>query len=316
MRRSSTMLVAGAVTALACGVVAAPAGAESAPPSRPGTQVPVYAGPLDGTTSLIADDTSGKAARTARITVTYHGFNATSKAAFQRAVDMWSTKISSPVPITVDATWAPLGSNILGSAGSNYIWKVGGVWQGDAIANKKAGRQLNSAPDIVARFSSSFTNWHFGTGPAPAGKYDFTSVVAHEIGHGLGFWGVGRVNGALGTVRYNGANGVYDRYTKLGSSTGSPLLWKMPDNSTKLGSALRSNNLYFDSPAVRNANGGKAARLYAPGTWRQGSSYSHLNESTYPKGNPNSLMTYAIGGGETIRTPGNITMAIFKTIGW
>ena len=49
-----------------------------------------------------------------------------------------------------------------------------------------AGRQLDPSPDIVASFSSSFANWHFGTGPAPRGTYDFQSVVAHEIGHGLG----------------------------------------------------------------------------------------------------------------------------------
>ncbi len=74
--------------------------------------------------------------------------------------------------------------------------------------------------------------------------------------------------------------------------------------------------VYFDSAKVRAANGAKSAKLYAPSIWRQGSSYSHLDEAIFPAGNKNSLMTYAIGDGETIRTPGPVAVAILKSIGW
>ena len=319
MRRSSSLLTAAAaLTTTAMAMTAIPAGAADAPAPRAtaGTQVPVFAGPLGGTPSSVADGDAGRAAPASKFVVTYTGFTPEAKAAFQRAVTMWQSKLSSPVPITVKASWEPLGPGVLGSAGPSYVWDVNGVLYADAVANKKSGKQLHAAPDIVARFSSNFSNWHFGTGPAPAGKYDFTSVVAHELGHGVGFFGAGRVSGSTGSVRINGKNVSYDRYTKLGANASSPLLWKMPDNSTQLGSALRSNNVYFDAPGVRSANGGKAAKLYAPGTWRQGSSYSHLDEATFPKGSPNSLMTYAIGGGETIRTPGNLGMAVLKAVGW
>lgn len=318
MRRTSMILASsGSVAALAAGLVAAPAGAaDSGPQAVAGTQVPVYAGPLGGTPSLVQEPATSNRAPGAKFVVSYSGFSAPAKAAFQRAVNMWAGKLNTSVPITVRASWEPLGSGILGSAGPSYVWNLNGVLYVDAVANKKQGRQLNAAPDIVARFSSNFSNWHFGTGPAPAGKYDFTSVVAHELGHGLGFLGAGRVSGNAGTVRLSGKNISYDRFTKLGPNAASPLLWKMPDMSTQLGSALRSNNVYFDSPAVRRANGGKAAKLYAPAAWRQGSSYSHLDEATFPKGNPNSLMTYAIGGGETIRTPGPVGLALLKGVGW
>ena len=319
MTTLSTRLTAGAGLAALVGLTLVPgaSSAETAPRSLPGTQVPVYAGPTGGAPTVVEDvPSASKAAPTASFVVTYSGFTPEAKAAFQRAVTVWASKLSTSVPVTVKASWEPLGPGVLGSAGPSAVWDIGGVWNVDAIANKKAGRQLSASPDIVARFSSNFSNWHFGTGPAPAGKYDFTSVVAHELGHGVGFLGVGRVSGSTGTVKYSGKNTAYDRYTRLGSTATSPLLWKMPDNSTQLGSALRSNNVYFDSPAVRTANGGKSAKLYAPSTWRQGSSYSHLDETTFPKGNQNSLMTYAIGGGETIRTPGPITLALLKTIGW
>lgn len=312
---SITMLAA--PTLVLAAALPAQAGSSDEFRASPGYQVPVYAGGEDGPPTVVEDSAdAARAPQTATFQVTYVGFSAQAKAAFQRAVNTWANKLNSPVPITVRASWEPLGSSILGSAGPSYVWNSGGVFHVDAIANKKAGRQLNSAPDIVARFSSNFSNWHFGTGKAPAGKYDFQSVVAHELGHGLGFLGAGRVSGSRGTVQLSGRNISYDRYTKLGNKQNSPLLWRMPNNSVQLGSALRSNNVYFDSPAVRRANGGKAAKLYAPSSWRQGSSYSHLDEATFPKGTPNSLMTYAISSGETIRTPGKVTQALFKTIGW
>lgn len=319
MKTTTTRVAAGAGMAALVAIALAPgaSSAESVPRSLPGTQVPVYAGPAGTTQSVVTDaPAAAKAAPTAKFIVSYTGFTPEAKAAFQRAVNAWAGKLNTTVPVTVKASWEPLGPGILGSAGPSQIWDIGGVWNVDAIANKKAGRQLSASPDIVARFSSNFTNWHFGTGPAPVGKYDFQSVVTHELGHGVGFLGVGKVTGSTGTVKYSGKNTAYDRFTRLGSTATSPLLWKMPDNSTQLGSALLSNNVYFDSPAVRAANGGKSAKLYAPSAWRQGSSYSHLDETTFPKGNPNSLMTYAIGGGETIRTPGPITLALLKTIGW
>jgi len=52
----------------------------------------------------------------------------------------------------------------------------------DAIANKRAGRQLDPTPDIVADFNSARTDWYFGTdGNTPAGAYDFTTVVMHAV---------------------------------------------------------------------------------------------------------------------------------------
>ncbi len=305
---------AGLLTAIAP-VSAAPAPAPK-PISTP-TSVAVYAGPASTTQSIVLDPTAdSKAAPTAKFVVTYVGFTTQAKAAFQRAVNTWSRTLTTSVPITVKASWEPLGTGILGSAGPSYGWNCGGLMCIDAIANKKAGHQLDPAPDIVARFSSNFSNWWFGTGPAPIGKYDFQSVVTHELGHGVGFLGLGHMNGNLGSVQMSGLNTAYDRATKLGPNSTSALLWKMPDNSVQLGNALTSNNVYFDSAKVRAANGSKAAKLYAPSTWRQGSSYSHLDETTFPKGNPNSLMTYAISDGETIRTPGPVAVAILKSIGW
>ena len=290
--------------------------------ARAAAAVLLRAGSRDAPPTVVGPDrarSSDVTAAAVTVQVTYTGFTPAARAAFQRAVNTWAPLLNSPVPITVDARFRPLGPGILGSAGPNFIWRDfpgaprPATWYVDAIANKRAGTQLDPAADIVANFSSTFASWHFGTAPAPAGRIDFTAVVLHELGHGLGFLGAGNVTNNRGTVRQAGSPVSYDTFTENGA--GARLL-SMPDNSVQLANQLRSNNLFFDSVRVRNANAGAAARIHAPATWQPGSSYSHLDEATYAPGTANSLMTPIINFGETIRSPGPITRALFLSIGW
>jgi hypothetical protein len=315
----------------ACGVIGAlassPVAAGTDRPSvtagvaRSAAPVALVAGGANGAPSFVGPARSRTdRQQAATFQVTYSGFTPAAQAAFQSAVNVWASKVTTAVPITVKATFTAQPSNLLGSAGSSFIWRDftgaprAGTWYVDAIANKRAGRQMDPSPDIVANFNSSRTDWFFGTtGGTPAGKYDFKSVVLHELGHGLGFLGAGRVASGLGTVRNSGFPLSYDHFTENGAGT---RLLTFPDNSAQLSTQLRSNSVYFDSTPVRNANGGQPARLYAPTTWQQGSSYSHLNEATYPKGNANSLMTPQLNSAEAIHSPGPITQALFKSIGW
>ena len=89
-----------------------------------------------------------------------------------------------------------------------------------------------------------------------------------------------------------------------------------PNNSTSLGSQLTSNNLYWDGAFGVAANAGSRPRLYAPSTWNSGSSYSHLNESTYGNGTVNSLMTPFLSQAEVIHNPGPIVLGMFEDMGW
>lgn len=318
MRSVRTILTAGtgaAAVVAALAITPTSVGASALPDveRQPGYQVPVLAGGAGGVSVVEDSAVAAKAAPTAKIVVTYIGFTAPAKAAFQRAVAVWATKLTSPVPITIKATMASFPAGILGSSGPSYVRKVNNVWYLEALANKKAGKQLSPDADVNANFNSKLGNWHFGTGPAPVGTYDFQSVVTRELAHGLGFAGYGDVVKGLGTVKNAGTPSAFDLYTELGTGA---VLKGMPDKSTKLAAALTGGNVFFDSAAVRTANGGKAAKLYAPGTWRKYFSYSLLDEATYPKGNQNSLMTPTIATGETVRTPGPIAAAILRTIGW
>jgi len=268
--------------------------------------------------------------QTATFQVTYSGFTPEAQAAFQYAVNIWASLVTSPVPIRVNADWTALGPGVLGQAGPGTLtanWgsqPVNNTWYPIAVARKIAGTTniFPEVPDVSASFSSVFTNWYFGTdGQPPAGKFDFVSVVMHELGHGLGFVGSGTVNGGVGQLGYSaGPAGVlpviYDRTVVNGG--GQSLLngTLFPNPSAALAGQITGNSLFWNGAQGISAAGNVRPRLYAPATFNGGSSYSHLDEATYLPGNANSLMTPQIGFAEAIHNPGAITLGIFADIGW
>jgi hypothetical protein len=284
---------------------------------NPGSQAGTTVGPTLPNGFLRASSGGG-----ATFVVNYDaGFDAnpTAKAAFQFAVDQWAQMIVSPVPITIDASFGDLGSpNILGGAGPTTLFRdftgapIGGTWYPVALANALAGGDLDTAhSDIDATFSSTFPSFYFGTDGNDGGKVDFASVVLHELGHGLGFVGAMDVSAGSGTCCLGGFPTVYDRFTQ---SNGTALL-SIPDGSG-LATALQGQDIRFTGTKATAANGGTAPKLYAPNPWQAGSSYSHLDEATYPAGNANSLMTPGIGSNEVIHSAGPVTLGIFADTGW
>ena len=268
---------------------------------------------------------------TASIVVNFIGpWTSEAQAAFRFAADIWESQISSPVPIVVDAMFGPLPPGVLGGASPIWFFRdfvnapQSNTWYPVATANKLANSDLDpGGADIHATFSSAFLDWDFGTGSStPVNKISFASVVLHELAHGLGFTGSMRVDdgsediectgdAGLGCYGYSGFPLIYDRFTENGAGTA---LLSYTNNSTDLEDQLTSNDLFFDSPGGNFANGGNRIRLYAPSTWSQGSSYSHLAESFNSTGH--SLMTFSISKGETIHNPGSVTLCMFKEMGW
>ena len=159
--------------------------------------------------------------------------------------------------------------------------------------------------------------WYFGVdGRPPAGHIDFVSVVLHEIGHGLGISGAGRVTSGEGTVRYSTRPYAYDRFTVDGTMDFSPLL-AYPDFSSELGTVLQSGSggvLYGGASAI-TANGGEPPSLYAPDPWTGGSSYSHLDEQTYD-GTTDALMTPILGTMEANHVVGPVSCGLLEDMGW
>ncbi len=289
---------------------------------------------------LTPAERAAKAFTPATFSVTFTGFSAQAQVAFQAAVDVWSQLISSPVTIRVNAVWEPLGSGILGSAGSHSSWinvpnGVPGVVYPDALADALNGSDLGAGNfDIEASFNSTFGDWYLGTdGAPPAGKWDLMSVVLHELGHGLGFLGSPTVDDGVfeamvNPVECDGVAGhgcwqlgatfpvIFDLFTEDNLGIAIRDSGVFPNNSIALGNVLTGMDVFFDGAAATAGNGGSPAELYAPGTWNPGSSFSHLDETVFAAGNRSSLMTPFLGSAEAIHDPGPVTLGIFEDVGW
>ena len=253
--------------------------------------------------------------------VTYTGFTPEAEAAFQYAVEIWASILQSPVPIRIDAKLAVMEPGLLGGAEVDKLHSVNGIWFPDALADALAGFDKNPGqPDISITFNSDI-NWYLGTdGHTPNYRYDFVTIVLHEIGHGLGFISEAWIEidasaTWVGLLRAGdpAVPGVYDSFVV--NSSGTSIL-TFEDPSVALLWQLIHNDLFWNGTNGVAASSGKRPKLYAPALWDEGSSYSHLSEATYPAGTLNSLMTSAASYAEAIHDPGPIALGMLADMGW
>jgi hypothetical protein len=264
--------------------------------------------------------------------VTYVGFSPEAQLAFQKAVDIWSSLIETEIPIRIRAVWQPItdsnGSTntVLGSASpGTYIRDFDGAqltstWYPVALAEKMAKKEFNELtdPDIFAQFNSSLSNWYFGTDGIPqTGKTDLTTVVLHEIGHGLGITKGYNVNASNGEISsfFAPFHVIYDHYIE--NDNDNNLVQNFIPPSTTLKTQLTTSPLWYKTPQLSKISGGldNRARLYSPSTFQSGSSIAHLDEDTY-NGTGNALMTPQIANAEVHHNPGSIATKLLADMGW
>ncbi len=179
--------------------------------------------------------------------------------AFQYAADIWGATLDSNVTIRIQAAFNPLAPNVLGSAGaisaSRDFAGVGqfpgaefaDTWYGAALANKRAGVDLEpDTNDINAQFSSNF-DFYLGLDNKHGAKPDLVTVLLHEFGHGLNFQTFyNRTNGSP----FQGHTDIYARY--LFDRTFG-LTWPQMTNSQRAASSINFGNLVWSGATVTGA---------------------------------------------------------------
>jgi hypothetical protein len=173
---------------------------------------------------------------------------------FLHAAAIWTEKLQPTSDIFVLATFEPLGANVLGSAGTTFIFRdfpgeeYAGTWYHSALADKLAGFDLNPGFfDIRARFSSQFAFYLGFDNNEPPNLVDLLPVVLHEMGHGLGFANfadesTGQLAGGFGDI--------YSAYT-LDVTTGKR--WNDMTDAERAASAINVRKVSWDGKHVNDA---------------------------------------------------------------
>ena len=250
--------------------------------------------------------------------------NEEAKAAFQFALDIWATEIVSSVPIRVFVETSFLNEKTLATAGPDYfVADFEGVSEPSmaypaALANSLAGKILD--PSQPYEFSVNFNldfDFYFGTdGNTPFRQFDFVTVALHEIGHGLGFAAESAYNTAENTGLLLGLRNLPSIFSKFLVNSNNLRALDLEEGSVELGSLFTSENLCIDGHNAVAALAGTRPKVFAPSEYNSGASISHWDESIFPTGDPNSLMTPITKRSESNMNIGDITRGLFKDMGW
>lgn len=195
--------------------------------------------------------------------------------AFTYAANIWGAKLTSAVPIRIQAAFTPLSCNatgaVLGSAGA---WDVfadfpgaprANTWYPSALAEKLAGVDLSASgdPDIGANFNSRLglfadclpgTPFYLGLDNNHGNAIDFITVLLHEMGHGLGFQTfTDESDGSF----YAGVPSVWDYYL-LDNRLNQ--VWVNMTAAQRVTSAVSGDGLSWSGPLVTRA----APQVLAP----------------------------------------------------
>ncbi len=225
--------------------------------------------------------------------------------AISRACKIWSTSVQGSCPVELMVAFSDSkedfpSDTILASSYPPPDVYEDGMYYLSTLYNQKLGSDaFPDNYDVTLVFNANFTDatwckntfgvdatYYFGTDAKP-GPYqqDFVTVLLHEICHGMGFAGniyytlnplYAGFNGCFYGLDYVGRDydypNVYTRYLSYNGKRLPELSW------SDRAKAIVSDALYWDGPNAKKANGGKAVRMFAPTTYKGGSSVSHWDD--------------------------------------
>jgi hypothetical protein len=261
----------------------------------------------DEETILDATDTVAYQSANLTFNVTYSSSTPTAaRTAIEYALRIWCNTLSGTVPVTLSVSFTKLGDGVLACSYSPSAGVIDGVYYPESIFSQKIGADCSSNYDIRLEFNTNYS-WYFGTDKNCGNAVDFVTIMLHEVCHGLGFYD----SIIPSTGGYGYGNGYYPiTFDTFLYYNGSRIV-NLTGSSRK--TAIVSDALYFDGPNAKAANGGSRIKLYAPTTYKAGSSVSHWDTNVSFKNN--TFMRFAYGG-YPFHTISAIKKEAIKDLSW
>ncbi len=281
-----------------------------------------YKNDFDAHTAVYAENFGRlRQQKTSEILVTYVDMPAAAQTAFNNAVAIWESYLYSPIPIKVKATWTSLPGSSLASSGATRVFRnfknapYTDIWFVIPLAEALAGEELNTANDFEININiNKNINWSY-TGTPIAGKYDLSTIVMHELAHGLGFASTMKPLASNTEQAQHGQSGydlIYDKFLEINTDLILTDTKKVGNPSSELLSYITGKNLRFNTSKSSN----DFPQIYAPSKFTEGGSISHFDENQYAAGSLNALLTPNIAAAEVIQKPGPLVLNVLQQMGW
>ena len=236
----------------------------------------------------------------------------------EASLQSWNRILNTPGRnIQVDMIWGELdnyGTNVLGGSSSVRVSNGSTIWNAGEYVWKE-GQSISTPLDTMIQFDITAADnaWNFGQGKANAGEIDFRSVTTHEIGHSLGWsssydYLYDDFGWFADGFFDDGFGGLTAWDTNLVDGEGN-----RPESASEgtPGDFNEEGSVYFDGTNAVALFGGPVP-IFAPDTFQQGSSLSHLDETTFQ----NYMMSPSISLGQTIREISELEWAMMADMGW
>lgn len=226
----------------------------------------------------------------------------------------------SPITLTytVASTNDPL-SRSLANAGSSIMATEAGFFATVAQHKIITGTDLNgTAADGEINFNLG-QSWGFGASIA-SDQYDFYATAIHEVLHSFGFISIIGSDGRGGAQSVLGEPDIWSGFDSfLTTSDGTFLIdHDTFGYNTTVGLGPLTSGMFFSGANAMAAYGGRVP-LYSPDPWEDGSSGSHMDDTTftntdYSALNSKQLMNAADGFGLGRRTLSGIELGILRDL--
>ncbi len=246
---------------------------------------------------------------------TGNGFNdatlgATRQSTFESVFTYINTVVDHSGTVEVEVKESQTdGDGFLAAAGAAYPTSPPGFENGEVFRGAN-GTGLFTGSDMGVTFDFGF-NWNSDTSAPSGSEFDLFTVALHEITHGMGFSSLVTSTGISG-IGEPGTNpgifSVYDTFLELGN--GTPLFSAGGNFDGSTGDLI-SDDIFFDGTNARQGNGGQPIKIFAPGSFQEGSSISHIDSSL-----STAVMNPTVGTGVSKREYTTADLGILADIGW
>ena len=246
--------------------------------------------------------------------------DAEQRTATEYALELWSEQFAGIVPVTMQVLFQPMPAGTLGSSQimPHYFYPTTQSWYCSSVGNQLVGYNVvPSQRDIIIRMNSNF-GFHYELNANPSGgKYDFVTIMLHEVAHGLGFSRMLEEDGRYRYIRPNGTQGyddnpgIYER--QLFQGPNGPCITEL--SQAERAALTKSGNLYAGAPGsnLLAANGGDRVRIYAPTVFATGSSIAHWDNSV---NNFSTFMKPSISSNFGLHAFNTRKIGILLDVGW